>query len=135
MSAGRTIIHFDGSARPNPGAITTALIHRGVSHIRGDLGEGDNSAAEWLALLHAVELAVGLGAQDVLFVGDSAVVIGQATGCSPCRSAHLQPFLAAYQAAVAPIARVRLRRVRRGKNLAGIALDRWMERAPPPTRD
>lgn len=120
----RLKLFFDGGCRPNPGPIETAVVIGGTVHIRDDLACGDNNEAEWLALLHAVELARAAGARDVLFVGDSAVVIAQASGVGRCRSPQLQPHLDAYRAAVSGFDRIVLRCVPRTKNLAGIALAR-----------
>lgn len=120
----RLKLFFDGGCRPNPGPIETAVVIGGTVHIRDDLACGDNNEAEWLALLHAVELARAAGARDVLFVGDSAVVIAQASGAGRCRSPQLQPHLDAYRAAVSGFDRIVLRCVPRTKNLAGIALAR-----------
>lgn len=122
--AKRSIFFFDGGARPNPGAMEIAVVHRGQAHVRDDLGQGDNNQAEWLALLFAVERAVEEGATDALFIGDSVLVIRQASGAWPCRSTHLQPYLAAFRQAVERLPRYRLRQVPRAKNLAGIELAR-----------
>ena len=78
----------------------------------------------YTALLRAVELAVDAGARDVLFVGDSALVIEQARGTGRCRSPRLQPHLDTFRAAVAAIPLHGFRRVPRSRNLAGIALAR-----------
>jgi len=120
----RATFHFDGGSKPNPGKMELAVVTRGKAHFRDNIGEGDNNEAEWQALLFAVELARQEGAQDVLFVGDSALVIHQASGAWPCRSPQLQPHLITFRQATADIARVRLRHVPRSKNLAGIALAR-----------
>lgn len=120
----RLKLFFDGGCRPNPGPIETAVVMRGAAHFRDDLGCGDNNVAEWLALLDAVRLAMAAGARDVVFVGDSAVVIAQASGKGRCRSPQLQPHLDAYRAAAAGFDRVILRCVPRARNLAGIALAR-----------
>ena len=117
-----TRIFFDGGCRPNPGLMETAVVVRGTVHVRHAIGHGDNSDAEWLALLHAVEVARALDLGDIEFVGDSALVVTQATGAAKCRSPALRAHLEAFRAATAGMARVRLRRVNRAKNLAGIAL-------------
>jgi len=117
-------LYFDGGCRPNPGPIETAVVLRGVTHFRDRVACGDNNEAEWLALLHAVELARAMDADDVLFVGDSAVVVRQAGGEAKCRSPQLIPRLDAFTAASAGIQRVRVKLVPRAKNLAGIALAR-----------
>jgi len=125
---GPLVIFFDGGCRPNPGPMTSAVVSRGRVLIDRYPGPGDNNEAEWLALLRAVDFAGD--APDVLFVGDSASIITQASGRQPCRSTHLRPYLARYQAAVVEIRRLRLRLVPRSRNLAGIALARHEGRQP-----
>jgi ribonuclease HI len=118
MRGGRLRIFFDGGCRPNPGPMEVAAVARGVTCRKDDIGIGGNEEAEWLALLHAVEVARKLGAEDVELLGDSRSVINQVAGVARCRSPHL----ATYRAAIAGIPRTRLRYVPRSKNLAGIAL-------------
>jgi ribonuclease HI len=120
----RATFFFDGGCRPNPGPMEAAVVSRGKTYFRDELGSGDNNEAEWLALLYAVELARAGGELDALFIGDSRLVVEQARGRWRCRSPHLQPYAAAFQLAAAVIPRVRLRQVPRSKNLAGIALAR-----------
>lgn len=120
----RSIFHFDGGSRPNPGPMEIAVVAGGQTHVRDDIGSGDNNEAEWLALLFAVELATAAQVRDVRFVGDSTLVIQQASGAWPCRSTQLQPYLATFKQAVTGFDRVVLRHVPRSKNLAGIALAR-----------
>lgn len=121
-------IWFDGSARPNPGAITVAAVYRGTTSSRDDLGAGTNNDAEWLALLHAMDVALAHGERDVVLLGDAMLVIRQAGGAWKCRGADLQRHLAAFQEKAALFARIRLRHVARSHNLAGIALERSIER-------
>jgi len=116
-------VYFDGGCRPNPGAMATAVVLRGVAHIRRDQGDGDSEEAEWLALLHALDIAAARGERDIILIGDSLPVIRQASGtlsCAPSRSAR-------FDAAARSFDRVRLRHVKRQQNLAGIALEksRW----------
>ena len=130
----RETFYFDGGSRPNPGPIELAVVTRGRAHFRDDAGLGDNNQAEWLALLFAAELAGRQGARDVLFIGDSALIVQQASGAWPCRSVQLQPYLAAFTQTRSSFTRVRLRHVPRSRNLAGIALARrglpgWREDA------
>jgi ribonuclease HI len=115
---------FDGGCRPNPGPIEIAVVTRGQANFRDDLGIGDNNEAEWLALLHALEIAIVGATSDVLLIGDSTLVIEQASGRWPCRSAHLKPYLERFRALAPQIRTLKLRQVPRSKNLAGIALAR-----------
>lgn len=120
----RLTIHFDGGCRPNPGEMETAVVARGVVHIRTDLGFGDNGLAEWLALRHALDLAIASGAADVLLIGDALAVVQQALGRWRCRDDRLRVHRDAFRAAAAAIPRLHLRHVPRSRNLAGIALAR-----------
>lgn len=115
-------LFFDGGCRPNPGAIEVVVVVRGQIFHRRQMGFGTNDEAEWLAALYALEVARGL-ADDVLLVGDSALVVNQASGASKCRSPRLQCHLTDFTSAARSFARVRLRRVARSHNLAGIALE------------
>jgi ribonuclease HI len=115
-------IYFDGGCRPNPGQMETAVVARSVTYHRTDCGQGNNNDAEWLALIHAAETALSIGATDVIFLGDSAVVVGQANGAAKCRSAGLQGHLKVFLTLKQKFHRVRIRRISRFQNLAGIAL-------------
>ncbi len=114
-------IFFDGGCRPNPGPMETAVVARGQSHIRRDLGHGSNHEAEWLALLHAIELARWLGEKDIILIGDSANVVRQANGQMKCRG-PVEAHLARFHDHAAHFRRVRVRQIGRAQNLAGIAL-------------
>lgn len=111
---------FDGGARPNPGPMETAVVLRGVAEIRRGLGDGGNEQAEWLALLHALEIAAAQGLRDIILIGDSLSVIRQASGAQPGNAQHLDRFRALAQG----FERVRLRHVGRSHNLAGTVLER-----------
>lgn len=113
-------IWFDGGARPNPGPIETAVTMSGQTHIRYGLPPGGNEEAEWIALLHAMELAGAARLDDIVLIGDALAVIGQALGKQRGRS----PWIERYREAARGFTRVRLRHVRRSHNLAGIALDK-----------
>ncbi|MEN9717532.1 MAG: hypothetical protein RIQ99_410 [Pseudomonadota bacterium] len=117
-------VWFDGGCRPNPGAMETAVVAAGRTYLRTAQGNGDNNDAEWLALLHAVEIAAGLGAAELTLLGDSALVVDQARGRARCRDARFRAPLAEFQARVAGFKRVQVRRIGRAQNLAGIALAR-----------
>ncbi|MFM6829486.1 MAG: reverse transcriptase-like protein [Novosphingobium sp.] len=124
----RLKIYFDGGCRPNPGPVEVAAVVRGVVHVRDDLGHGSNGDAEWLALIHALEVASSLGETPFELVGDSRNVIAQANGTvrskSPGDKAHFERF----SALAAENPPVRIRWIKRAQNLAGIALATRHER-------
>lgn len=117
-------IYFDGACRPNPGAMRTAVVAGGQAYHRGDLGQGDNNDAEWQALIDALGVARSLGVADVTFLGDSALVVNQVNAAVMCRSARFAARLAEFHALAAGFGRLRVRRIKRSQNLAGIALER-----------
>lgn len=104
-----------------------AVIAGGRAHHRSDIGIGTSSEAEWRALLFALEIAKGLGEHDPVLIGDAANVIAQANGAKGGSAA----LLAAFREQARHFARVRVRHVRRGQNLAGIALAKGVPRPDP----
>lgn len=124
----RLKIFFDGGCQPNPGRMEAAVVARGVTHFFRDLGHGTNNDAEWLALIAALRVAQALGVEDFVLLGDAATVIHQATGTWKCRSPALQAHLATFKALLETggdrVRPVRIRKIARSQNLAGIALVR-----------
>jgi ribonuclease HI len=115
-------IYFDGGCRPNPGQMETAVVARGVTYHRPDCGYGTNNDAEWLALIHAAEIALGIGALNVVMLGDSAFVVGQADLSAKIRSLQFQAYLDKFESLAGDFTRIRVRKLPRNQNLAGIAL-------------
>ena len=114
-------VFFDGGCRPNPGPVEAAVVVRGIVHQFDELGRGNSTDAEWLALIAALELAQQLDLRAIELVGDALEVVKQAklalqTGCAA--PGHAAAFLG--MAAKTP--RIRLRWIKRQQNLAGIAL-------------
>lgn len=128
--ADRLTLWFDGSARPNPGPMTIAIVARGQAILHRLDRVGDSTSAEWAALLAAVDHARVLAADDILLLGDARAVIEQASGRWRCPG----DGRARFAAATASFTRVTLRHVGRSHNLAGIALDRHLARPAPETR-
>lgn len=118
----RLRIYFDGGCRPNPGPVEVAAVVRGVTYIRDDLGHGNNGDAEWLALIHALEIAQKLGETQFELVGDSRNVIAQATGAARSRSMDDKAHFERFSALTAANPPARIRWIKRTQNLAGIAL-------------
>ena len=119
-----TKLFFDGGCRPNPGPMECAVVRKGIAYRRHDLGNGSNSDAEWLAAIHALEIAAQNGDRDVTLLGDSRLVVTQASGTARCRSEALEAHRVRFAAIALGFDRVRLRHIGRAQNLAGIALAR-----------
>lgn len=123
MMYGQSIkLFFDGGCRPNPGPIECAVVRKGVAHYRHDLGNGSNSDAEWLAAIHALEIAVRNGDRDITLLGDSTLVVTQANRTARCRSAELEAHRARFTELAVGFEQLRIRHIGRAQNLAGIAL-------------
>jgi ribonuclease HI len=100
----------------------TAVVVRGTTYHQPDCGFGTSNDAEWLALIHAVEVALSIGARDVMMLGDSALVVGQANLSAKCRRQNFKVHLQKFQMLAAGFDRVKIRKIPRTQNLAGIAL-------------
>ena len=122
MARSRTKVFFDGGCRPNPGPIEVAAVVRGQVFIRDDLGDGSSGDAEWIGLLHALEVAQSLQLLDVELVGDSLPVIERANGGVRGRSGGELAHYARFLALCDTFRPARIRWIKRNQNLAGIAL-------------
>jgi ribonuclease HI len=122
MQRRRLKIYFDGGCQPNPGTMEIAVVARGITYFLDDVGCGTNNDAEWLALIHALRVAQSLGVAEFILIGDSALVINQANGAAKCRSDALQRHLDLFKSLTSGHGRVRVRRIGRAQNLAGVAL-------------
>jgi ribonuclease HI len=122
MQQRRLKIYFDGGCQPNPGKIEIAVVARGLTYYLDDIGCGTNNDAEWLALIHALRVAQSLDVAEFILIGDSALVINQANGVAKCRSDALKRHLDLFKSLTSGHGRVRIRRIGRAQNLAGIAL-------------
>jgi ribonuclease HI len=124
----RLKVYFDGGCRPNPGAMEAAVVARGVAHISPTLGYGTNNDAEWLALILALEIALASGVEDFELLGDSAVVVAQASRAWKCGSADLQRHFDRFSSIVGTRKWPRVKKIARAQNLAGYALAQTHER-------
>ncbi|WP_228726900.1 ribonuclease HI [Novosphingobium aureum] len=123
MPGGRTKVYFDGGCRPNPGRMEAAVVVRGEVHLFSDMGQGGSLDAEWLALIEALSIVRAQGLDDAVLLGDALAVVGKAQevlATGRAEGVHATRFHALAEAGPP----VRLRWIRRGQNLAGIALAR-----------
>lgn len=115
-------IYFDGGCRPNPGRMEVAVVAAGISYFEPDVGFGSNNDAEWLAAIHALHVARALDITHLKLIGDSALVVDQVNGVSPCRTPELARHFATFDVLRARFVQVQARRISRTQNLAGIFL-------------
>lgn len=87
------VAYGDGGSLGNPGPAGIGVVidgtENGTIKITKSIGRQDNNVAEYLALLEALQFAVGLGARALHVFSDSEVVVKQMTGEYICRSAQL----------------------------------------------
>ena len=87
---------FDGSALPNPGRIGVGGVlidpegHEQI--VSCGMGHGDNSVAEYRALIAVLELARKAEVKNLIIYGDSKVVIDDMSGVTPIRIVLLHVF-------------------------------------------
>jgi ribonuclease HI len=128
------IIHVDGAARGNPGPAGAGVV------IRSDdgtllfeagyfLGKQTNNAAEYHALIRALQQVQCLGDQPICVCSDSELLVRQITGQYRVKSPTLRPFFEQTQALLLKVSCWNLRYVpreenRRADELANLAIDR-----------
>ncbi len=81
-------------------------------------------------MLHALEVAIAAGETDVILLGDSASIIDQAKGTAKPRVRL--PLQTRFADLAGRFERLRFRRIKRNQNLAGIALERHLQRRIKP---
>lgn len=90
-------MNVDGGARGNPGPAAIAAV---ASEPDGDvlaernelIGDATSNVAEYRALLLGIALARELGANEVEFIGDSALIAHQVRGEWKIKQEHLRPL-------------------------------------------
>lgn len=117
---------FDGSARPNPGRCGLGAVLEGPDGVRVELaldgGYGNSSEAEYLALSAVLRAAVLHGADELLVLGDSQVVIDDVNGPDSAAAPALKTFREEVRALLAHLPRAQLRWIPRHKNHQADAL-------------
>lgn len=115
-------VYFDGSVEgnPGPGWIGVLLLLDGqvVEEITEPISRTTSNAAEYRALIRAIEAALKLAPDTVTFYGDSQLVVNQVLGKFACRSPHLQRLLTRAQELLDQLPRWELVQIPRERNLA-----------------
>jgi ribonuclease HI len=87
------VAYIDGGSRGNPGPSGIGVVIDGSTdgtiRIAKRIGHQDNNVAEYLALLEALQCALGLKAKALHVFSDSEVVVRQMSGEYSCRSPRL----------------------------------------------
>lgn len=87
------VAYVDGGSLGNPGPSGIGVVMDGVRggtvKIAKWIGWQDNNVAEYLALMEALQCALGLKARALHVYSDSEVVVKQMTGVYACRSPRL----------------------------------------------
>lgn len=120
-------IYFDGGCAPNPGKMSGCIV---VCHpdkeaealTMKDLGQGTNNVAEWSALIWAVLWAKDNGIKKAILIGDSQLVIKQASGLWKINNQLLADLFKQFKE-ISKGLDLELRHVLRDSNLAGIYLE------------
>jgi ribonuclease HI len=127
-------IHVDGGARGNPGPAGAGIVihddERGPVCERGYfLGRQTNNAAEYHALIRALQRAALLESRPVAIHSDSELLVRQITGAYRVKSPKLEPLFEQAQMLLMKLSPWTIRHVRREQNqradeLANLAMDR-----------
>ncbi|MGA3087456.1 MAG: ribonuclease HI family protein [Terriglobales bacterium] len=87
------VAHVDGGSLGNPGPSGIGVVIDGSSDgtikIAKWIGHQDNNVAEYVALLEALQCALGLKAKTLHVFSDSEVIVKQMSGEYDCRSPRL----------------------------------------------
>ena len=87
------VAHIDGGSLGNPGPSGVGLVIDGAAtgpiRIAKWIGRQDNNVAEYVALMEALQCALGLNARRLHVYSDSEIVVKQMTGEYKCRSPRL----------------------------------------------
>jgi ribonuclease HI len=87
------VAHVDGGSFGNPGPSGIGVVMDGSAdgtiRIAKWIGNQDNNVAEYLALLEALQCALGLKAKTLHVFSDSQIVVKQMRGEYSCRSPRL----------------------------------------------
>jgi ribonuclease HI len=87
------VAYVDGGSFGNPGPSGIGVVidgsTSGTIRIAKSIGRQDNNVAEYVALLEALQCALGLKAKTLHVFSDSEVVVRQMSGEYSCRSPRL----------------------------------------------
>ncbi len=120
-SRGRARVHIDGAARGNPGPAGVGVLILGpegevVEELYRFIGEATNNAAEYQALLLALERAREHGISDLEVRSDSELLVRQIQGRYQVKNPGLRPLYRAARERIAAFRRFDIQHVPREEN-------------------
>lgn len=120
-------IHTDGGARGNPGSAGIGVVitdEKGLvkKEIGEHIGNATNNQAEYCALIRGLEAAHKLGANEVVVVMDSELIIKQIKGEYRVRDKELQTLFVRAWNLLQKFSSYSMRHVMRSKNKEADAL-------------
>lgn len=91
----RLFLSTDGGSRGNPGPAAAGYVltdaNGSVVKERGEyLGETTNNVAEYTAVIHGLQSALELGANEIVIQMDSELIVRQMSGVYKIKQPHLQ---------------------------------------------
>ncbi len=121
------IVLIDGASRGNPGPSGIGVViqdprGRVLKEVAEYIGHGTNNAAEYRALLKALEEAKTMEAQAVEIRSDSDLLVSQLTGTYKVKSPELSALYREAMQLLRSFSRWTARHVARGQNAAADAL-------------
>jgi ribonuclease HI len=146
-AAGALRIHIDGGSRGNPGPAGIGVLFlredgEVVERLHRYIGHATNNAAEYQALLAALQRALELGCREVEILSDSELLVRQLQGRYQVRHPDIRRVFALAQEQIGKLRRFSVRHVPRALNaeadaLANLGIDEGCRprRRPAPEED
>lgn len=113
-------LRTDGGARGNPGPAGIGFtVEQDGTEVFGAgafIGSHTNNVAEYAAILWGLQNVIAAGAQQVLVLADSELVVKQLNGQYKVKNAGLKPLYAAVVRTAQKLPSVRFEHIRRAQN-------------------
>lgn len=133
MQAKECVIYIDGAARGNPGEAGIGIVikdreNRKIKELYKYIGELSNNAAEYTALIYALQEAIILGLREVAVYSDSELLVKQLNREYRVKNSNLKSYYEQFLHLKTGFDRLRIKQIRREENkeadrLANEAID------------
>ncbi|MBN2139260.1 MAG: phosphoribosylglycinamide formyltransferase [Sedimentisphaerales bacterium] len=127
----KMIAYTDGGSRGNPGPAAAGFVLTGADGRRFAkrglfLGDATNNAAEYTAVIRAIETALEMDAEELKIFSDSELLVRQLNGEYRVKSENIKPL---YEQTVGLLGRLRRWQVRHVVREKNVEADRLVNRA------